>query len=279
MLMRKLFAVGLAALVGCGGGSKTSIQIKGSDTELNLVQALAEEFTKEHPDVSITVRGGGSGTGIAALINGEVDIANSSRLMTQEELEAAKARGVEPVRFVFALDGIAVVVNPKNTLDGISLEDLGRLYRGEIKNWKELGGPDLPVVLYGRQSNSGTFVFFREHVVKGDYSPQMRPMNGNSQIVEAVAQDPGGVGYVGLGYLKSAEGKVKALKVDGKLPGEPGYPILRTLQQYTKGKPTGTVKEFLSFEISPKGQEIVKGMGFLPVLGTPYEDTARAALQ
>ena len=270
-----------AALIfaGCGGGkSSKAIEIKGSDTELNLVQALAEAYIQKHPDVSITVRGGGSGTGIAALINGEVDIANSSRLMSEDEVKQAKARGVEPVRFVFALDGIAIVINPKNALDEVSLEDLGRLYRGEVKNWKELGGPDLPVVLYGRQSNSGTFVFFRERVVKGDYSPEMRPMNGNSQIVEAVAQDPGGVGYVGLGYAKEAGDKVKVLKVEGARPGEPGYPILRTLQQYTNGKPEGVIRDFLAFEISPEGQGIVEKMGFLPVLGTPYEDSAKTVL-
>ncbi|MCX7767123.1 MAG: PstS family phosphate ABC transporter substrate-binding protein, partial [Candidatus Sumerlaeia bacterium] len=180
---------------------KRFIQIKGSDTEVNLVQTLAETYMKSNPGISLAVTGGGSGTGIAALINKKTDIANSSRPIKADELELAKQQGVEPVSLIFATDALAVIVHSSNPLTTVTLEQLGQIYRGEIKNWRTLGGPDLPITLYGRQSNSGTFVFFREFVVKADYSSEMRQMNGNSQIVESLRNDKSGIGYVGIGYI------------------------------------------------------------------------------
>jgi phosphate transport system substrate-binding protein len=270
--------------VGCGGGQKDSntIQIKGSDSEVNLVQSLAEAYMAKDKSVTISVQGGGSGVGIAAIINKEVDIANSSRAMKEDEIAKAKANGVDPVGFIFARDAIAVIVHPDNPLNDISMENLGKLYRGEIKNWKEIGGPDIPVSLYGRQSNSGTFVFFRETVLKGDYSPNMKAMNGNSQIVDAIKTDKGGIGYVALGYVKKGNEftpGVKVLTVDGVEPGTQGYKIERPLYQYLRGKPKGKIRDFLSFELSDEGQALVEKGGFLSVKGTQYEQISKEILK
>lgn len=270
--------------VGCGGGQKEpqAIQIKGSDSEVNLVQSLAEAFMAKDKSVTISVQGGGSGVGIAAIINKEIDIANSSRAMKEEEISKAKANGVDPVGFIFARDAIAIVVHPDNPLSDISMENLGKLYRGEIKNWKEIGGPDAEVSLYGRQSNSGTFVFFRETVLKGDYSPNMKAMNGNSQIVDAVKTDKAGIGYVALGYVKKGNEfipGVKVLTVDGVVPGASGYKVERPLYQYLQGKPKGKIKDFLAFELSDEGQALVEKGGFLSVRGTQYEQISKEILK
>ncbi len=276
---RTALLVSLAATTLWGG---TTIKIKGSDSELNLVQALVEAYMARDNSVTITVQGGGSGVGIAALINKEIDIATASRAMKQDEIDKAKANGLDPVAFIFAIDAISVVVHPDNPLNEITLENLGKLYRGEIKNWKEIGGPDAEVSLYGRQSNSGTFVFFRETVLKGDYSSKMKAMNGNSQIVDAVKTDKAGVGYVALGYVKDGDEfipGIKVLKVAGKMPGESGYKLMRPLYQYMRGKPKGKIKEFLSFELSPEGQAIVEKTGFLKVTGSEYESRSRELLK
>ncbi|MFH1752823.1 MAG: PstS family phosphate ABC transporter substrate-binding protein, partial [Candidatus Omnitrophota bacterium] len=182
------------------------LQIKGSDTLINLVQRLAEVYMERYPGKYIAVTGGGSGTGIAALINNKCDIANASRGMKSKEVAQALESGVEPKRVVIAMDGLSVIVSKQNPVTKLTVDELGKIFRGEITDWKDVGGPDMPITLYGRQSNSGTFVFFMEAVLKGDYSPAMRRMNGNSQIVEAVAQDKSGIGYVGVGYAKKATG-------------------------------------------------------------------------
>ena len=153
--------------LGTGAKGQNMIQVKGSDSEVNLVQRLAEVFMKKNPDVNIAVTGGGSGTGIAALINKTTDIANSSRDLSPKEEEAAKKAGVQPFRVIFATDGISVIVHPQNPITKLTLEQLGKIFKGEITNWKEMGGKDGKISLYGRQSNSGTYVFFREFVVKG----------------------------------------------------------------------------------------------------------------
>jgi phosphate transport system substrate-binding protein len=257
------------------------IQVKGSDSEVNLVQKLAEEFMKKNPGVNIAVTGGGSGTGIAALLNKTTHIANSSRDMEPKEVEAAKKAGVEPFRVVFATDGISVITHPDNPVSKLNLEQLGKIFKGDTKNWKDVGGPDMAISLYGRQSNSGTYVFFREFVVKGDYSAQKKMMNGNAQIVEGVQRDKAGIGYVAVGYVVSEKGEVKPgvkivnISVDAKseayspaimdnvMSGK--YPISRPLNQYLAGKPTGKVLDFIKYEISPEGQEIVRKQGFFPV--------------
>lgn len=251
-------------------------EITGSDSEVNLVQALVESFAGVNEVAEFSVTGGGSGVGIAAIINGTADIANSSRPMSNEEIEKAKANNVDPVPIVFAFDGLAAVVNAQNPVQELTLDELGRIYAGEINNWSEVGGDDLPITLFGRQPTSGTFVFFREVVVKGDYSPHMNQMPGTSAIVEGVAQDVGGIGYAAIGYVKGAAG-IAALNIAAKegdayisplndekvFSGE--YVLTRPLYQYVNGKPTGALKEFLEFELSAAGQDIVVTAGFLPV--------------
>jgi phosphate transport system substrate-binding protein len=257
------------------------LQVKGSDSEVNLVQRLAEVFMQKNPGVNISVTGGGSGTGIAALINKQTDIANSSRELSAKEEEAAKKAGVNPFRVAFATDAVSVILHPENPVSKLTIEQLGKIFKGEIENWKQVGGPDLKISLYGRQSNSGTYVFFREFVLKGDYSQRMKSMNGNAQIVEGVQRDKASVGYVAVGYVVGSSGEVKPgvkilnvskdekseaydpAKMENVMTGK--YPISRPLNQYLNGKPSGKLLEFMKFQLSPEGQEIVKKQGFFPV--------------
>jgi phosphate transport system substrate-binding protein len=257
------------------------IQIKGSDSEVNLVQSLAEAFMKKNPGVNIAITGGGSGTGIAALINKKTDIANSSRDLSAKEEGAAKKSGITPFRVVFATDGISVITHPENPVSKLTQEQLGKVFKGDISNWKEVGGADMKISLYARQSNSGTFVFFREFVVKADYSPHKKAMNGNAQIVEGIQRDKAGIGYVAVGYVVSEKGEVKpGVKVlniakdaqseafspanmENVMSGK--YPISRPLNQYLVGKPSGNLLDFIKYELSPEGQEIVRKKGFFPV--------------
>lgn len=275
------FAIGGIALLGSEAQSQNMIQVKGSDSELNLVQRLAEVYMQKHPEANIAVTGGGSGTGIAALINKQTDIANSSRIMEAKEEEAAKRAGIEPFRIVIATDAISIIVHPSNRVSKLTLEQIGKVFKGEITNWKEVGGKDAKISLYGRQSNSGTFVFLRDFVLKGDYSPNMKAMNGNAQIVESIKRDTEGIGYVAVGYVvnekEEAMPGIKIINVakDSQSPAyTPAkmenvmslkYPITRPLNHYTNGKPTGKVLDFLRFEISDEGQKIVRKEGFFPV--------------
>lgn len=261
--------------------AQNMIQIKGSDSEVNLVQRLAEVFMQKNTGVNIAVTGGGSGTGIAALINKTTDIANSSREIQSKEEEGAKKAGVQPFRIIFATDGISVVTHPANPISKLTLEQLGKIFKGEIINWKEVGGKDAKISLYGRQSNSGTYVFFREFVVKADYSPHMKSMNGNAQIVEAIKKDKDGIGYVAVGYVVDEKGKImpgiKILNIAKDAQSEAyspakrenvmsgKYPISRPLNQFLNGKPTGKLLNFIRFELSEEGQEIVRKEGFFPV--------------
>jgi len=273
-------AIGLA-LVGCDGGSRQSvIQIKGSDTEVNVVQHLAEVYM-ENSDAKISVTGGGSGTGIAALINNEVDIANSSRDMKEAEIENAKNNNVNPIRFIIAMDGLTMVVNEENPVKELTIDEIGKIFKGEISNWNEVGGLDLAISLYGRQSNSGTYIFFRDNVLKGDYSQDMKRMNGNAQIVESLKTDRAGISYIGVGYAvdennNEVEGlnivnvaidenskAVSPLKAENVKNGS--YPLARPLNQYTNGQPKGNVLDFIKYELSEEGQQIVVEEGFYPV--------------
>lgn len=272
-------------LIGCGSGEDRSdrknIQIRGSDTEVNLVQGLAEAFMSSNPDIRIAVTGGGSGTGIAAIINGQTDIANSSRAMRDSEIEQAQQRGVEPFPIVFAMDGLAVVTHESNPIESLTIDELSEIYKGKITTWKEVGGPDMNITLYGRQSNSGTYVYFRDNVVKDDYSAAMRNMNGTAQIVEAIRNDGAGIGYVGIGYIADHEGNVisrinvvnvasdrntpavSPLDPENILSGT--YPISRPLYQYTNGLPEGDVLAFIQWELSEEGQQVVERSGYYRV--------------
>lgn len=267
------------------------VMVKGSDTLLNMVQQLSEAYMKDNSSATISVVGGGSGVGIAALIDGNIDIVDASRNIKDKEIKRAKDNGVNPVEFVIAFDALAIIINPKNSVDKLTVKDLGAIFRGEIRNWEEVGGDEMRINLYGRQPSSGTFVFFREYVLKGDYSPRMRQMAGNAQIVEAVKGDKSSIGYVGLGYVKGSKGIkvlsigkvvkenpyvttiryvsprvfITPLKPSQKGPEPADYPLTRPLFQYTNGTPTGLAKDFIKFELSDKGQEIVEKVGFLKV--------------
>jgi phosphate transport system substrate-binding protein len=261
--------------------AQNMIQVKGSDSEVNLVQRLAEVFMKKNPGVNIAVTGGGSGTGIAALINKQTDIANSSRELSSKEEESAKGAGVNPFRIVVATDGLSAIVHPENPVKKLTLEQLRKIFKGEITSWNQVGGKNAKISLYGRQSNSGTFVFFREFVVKADYSPHMKSMNGNAQIAEGIKKDKDGIGYVAVGYVVNGKGEVMAgVKIvdvskeaqsvayspasrENVMSGR--YPISRPLNHYTNGKPTGGLLDFIQFEISDEGQKIVQQEGFFPI--------------
>jgi phosphate transport system substrate-binding protein len=263
----------LCLFTGMGIAREDMIQIKGSDTLINMVQVLAENYMKGHPDVKIAVTGGGSGTGIAALVNRKCDIANASRTISSKEVDSATKVAVEPKRVVVAIDGLSIIVNEKNTIDKLTVDEIGKIYRGDVKNWKDVGGSDTPVSLYGRQSNSGTYDFMKENVLKGEFSPSMKAMNGNAQIIEGVKQDAGGIGFVGVGYAKEATGITILSVASSPSMGyfsplntmnvrTGNYPITRPLNQYVDGIPKGVVKDFIEFEISKEGQKIIEQQGF-----------------
>jgi len=259
------------------------VQIKGSDTLVNLVQVLAEEFMAKNPRSPIAVLGGGSGTGIAALINGTTDIANHSRPMKDSEKKQCMDKGIDYRTFIIAIDGLSIIVNKNNPLNEIPMDTVGAIFRGEITNWKDVGGPDMKISLYGRQSNSGTYVFFQEYVLGNqDYSADMKRMNGNAQIVEGIIQDRASIGYVGVGYVvdtktKQARSDLKILNVSKDASAQAfsplnraavdsgDYPVSRPLFQTSAGKPDGAVAEFLKFIISPEGQKIVEAEGFFSI--------------
>lgn len=290
--MRKFTAILAAALVLATAAAAAaraastvpqkakSIQIKGSDTMVNLGQAWAEAFSKRVPGVNIAVTGGGSGTGITALINGTCDIAESSRAMEDREIKQAEAKGVKPSQEKVALDGIAVVVHPKNPVKNLTMDQLREIFLGNITNWKVLGGANKPIVILSREVNSGTHIFLKEHVlrrgvVKGpeEFSPSALMMPSSQAIADEVAGNENAIGYYGMGYIGPKQ-KVVAVAKDAKSPFiEPTidnvktntYPISRPLFLYTNGKPQGVVKDFLDFVYSKEGQEIVKKIDFVPV--------------
>jgi phosphate transport system substrate-binding protein len=279
----------IALTAGCAGPRSkpdpargiTSFQNTGSDTLVNLALAWAEAYMDRHPDVRISVTGGGSGTGIAALINGTVQLANASREMSPEEIEEARKNGRNPVRFTVALDAIAVVVNPGNPLTGLTLQQISDIYTGKRRSWSEVGGDRRPIVLLSRESNSGTYVYFLEQVVRGGrakdpslFSPETLLMPSSEGISVEVAQNPNAIGYDGLGYVTPVQKVIGVSRGEGKPPVLPSaatvndgsYPVSRPLFMYTAGEPTGAVKEYLDW-ILGEGQSLVGGLGFVPLGG------------
>lgn len=245
------------------------IFIKGSDTILPLAQAEAEEFMSKYHEKSVTVTGGGSGVGIAALIDGEVDIASASRTMKESEIKAAEANGINPVQDVIAYDGISVIVNPDNPISELSFEQLRGIYNGSISNWKDVGGEDEPVAVLSRDSSSGTYEYFKEEVLLEDeYRPDALTQPTTGAIVTEVSQNPNAIGYIGVAYLDDS---VKALSLDAGVGSEyPSseniisgkYPLARPLFFYTNGEPEGLIKEFVDFVQSEEGQNIVLEVGY-----------------
>ena len=275
--MKRFATLTAAVLLLAGMVQAQELLIKGSDTMLNVAQRLAEGFMAARPDVTVSVAGGGSGVGINSLMNRECDIANASRDMKAKEDSTARSKGIDPRAVVIGIDGLSVIVNEKNPVRQLTMEQLGAIYRGEIKNWNQVGGPNLKVSLYGRQPTSGTFVLFRDVAVKGEYAQEMRQMTGNAAIVEALKSDQGGIGYVGVGYLKKATG-VAVVKLRGKDGNyyspfdaeavyDGRYALTRGLNQYIDGKPSGVKLDFFRFALSHAGQKVVEGEGFYPIGG------------
>ena len=256
-----------------------TIENKGSDTLVNVALAWAEQYMQEHPQARISVTGGGSGTGIASLINGTADIANASREMKSEEVKAAQANGITPVEFVVARDAIAVVVNPSNPVRALNLQQISDIYTCKITNWREVGGDDRPIVLLSRESNSGTYVYVLENVIRmGDpnskllFSPDTLLMPSSEGISTEVRQNPNAIGYDGLGYV-TPDQKVLAVARDDRSPyvlpsvatvNSGTYPISRSLYMYTIGEPSGQVMAYLDWLMGP-GQKLVSKLGFVPL--------------
>lgn len=281
-----LAVVSIAFVVGCGGETATDstnnqelvrITIKGSDTMVHLVTNWAEAYMDSNPNFEITVNGGGSGTGISALINGTTDIASSSREMKAKEMEKAKETGNEPVENLIGLDGIAVVANPENPINELTIAQLKDIFTGKKTNWKDFGGQDSQIGIYSRESSSGTYQFFQEHVLsKENYAAAARLMPATSAIIEGCASEKSGIGYVGLGYAIEAGSKIKiiAVKTDDTSPAvmptaatvkDKTYAIARGLYLYTKTSSKEAVKNFVSFCLSPAGQKILTETGYIAI--------------
>jgi phosphate transport system substrate-binding protein len=260
------------------GETAQAIENKGSDTLVNLALAWAEVYMQHHPEVRISVTGGGSGTGIAAMINGTVSIANASREMTKEEVEQLKAVGITPIEFVVARDAIAVVVNRSNPVQGLTLSQISAIYTGQITNWNQVGGQNRPIVLLSRESNSGTYVYFLENVIrmgkKSDllFSPDTLLMPSSEGISAEVRQNPNAIGYDGLGYV-TPDQKVLGVAKDANSPfvlpsvesvNDGSYPISRPLYMYSAGEPTGMIRTYLEWVLHD-GQRLVTKLGFVPL--------------
>ncbi|MDO8755020.1 MAG: PstS family phosphate ABC transporter substrate-binding protein [Anaerolineales bacterium] len=276
-------------LASCGSSNNSSasdspanyIENKGSDTIVNLALAWAEKYQGDHPDVRISVTGGGSGTGIAALINGTVDIANASRKIKEEEITEAQSNGVEPVEHIIARDAIAVIVNPKNPVSKLTLGQISDIYSGKYTNWQEVGGEDRPIVRLSRETNSGTHVYFLETVLrlgskedKTLFSMDTLLLPSSEGIISEVRDNPNAIGYDGLGYVPDDLKTIAIAKEEGGayvLPSietvnDKSYAIARDLYMYTDGEPTGNIKEYLDWILSDEAQAIVAELGFVPVL-------------
>lgn len=259
--------------IGFSFTTLNKITVKGSDTMVILSQKWAEVYMQKHPGATIQVTGGGSGVGIAALINGSTDIANASRPMKASEIDKLKQRyNTLGVEVPCAKDGLSVYLNKGNSVSELTVRQIGDIFAGKIKNWKEVGGVDAPIRLYGRESSSGTFGFFQDNVVKGDYASTCQTLPGTAAIVNAVKKDKYAIGYGGAAY---AEG-VKDCKVkkDAKTAGvfptaetikNKTYPITRYLFMYLKSKPTGETKAFIDWILSPEGQKVVVETGYFPL--------------
>jgi phosphate transport system substrate-binding protein len=262
------------------GRSSDVIQIKGSDTMVNLGQAWAEAFMEHHPEASIAVTGGGSGTGIAALINGTCAIAQSSREITERERALAGQQGRQIFGYSVAIDALAVVVHPSNPVSSLTIPQLSAIFSGRITNWRDVGGTNLPILVLSRDRNSGTHVYFLEHVVRQgnakapvEFAASVLMMPSSQAIVEEVAASRGAIGYIGIGYVSPTLKVLAVSPADGAEAVAPDleaaisgrYPIARPLLFYTPSQPDGLIKRFLEFVLSEEGQAVVQEMDFVPL--------------
>ncbi len=275
--MLRYIAIAIAMLVLAITGivlAAERVTVKGSDTMVILGQRWAEAYMAKNPDAVIQVTGGGSGVGIAALINGTTDICQASRPIKPKETQSLKARfnstGVEiPV----ARDGLTVYLNEGNPVGEMTMQQLAAIYLGEITNWKDVGGPDAKIIVYGRENSSGTYVYFKDHVLQGeDFAPQVQTLPGTAAIVNAIAKDKDGIGYGGAAYAKGV--KYCALKADANSPAilpdfehvvDGTYPLSRYLFWYVRNKPKGEMKNFVDWVLSADGQKVVGEVGYFPV--------------
>jgi len=281
--MRNIFLIFLILLYACSSprveGPAGFIQIKGSDTLVNVTQELAEDFMKEYPYIFVAVTGGGSGVGIASLVNKTTDIATASRKMKKKEVEMAKKRGVNPYEIVVGYDGIAIIVNKNNPVNKLTIRQLHDIYTGKIANWRKLGGDDLKIVALSREVSSGTHLYFKEHIVqlggtKDEFAPSVLMFSSNQTIVEEVVSNSQAIGYIGMGYLNKRVKAIAIAKKEGNSYIYPtvkqvltkNYPLSRPLYMYTDGKPKGIIKNFIDFVLSRKGQEIFRKIGFVPLV-------------
>ena len=273
----------------CGSSNNSStsdspanyIENKGSDTIVNLALAWAEKYHGDHPDVRISVTGGGSGTGIAALVNGTVELANASRKIKDEETSEAQANGVTPLEHIIARDAIAVIVNPNNPVNELTLQQISDIYSGKYTNWNEVGGEDRPIVRLSRETNSGTHVYFLETVLrlgskedKTLFSTTTLLLPSSEGIISEVRDNPNAIGYDGLGYVpkdlkmiaiaKEAGGEYVLPSID--TVNDKTYAIARDLYMYTNGEPAGVVKDYLDWILSDEAQVIVADLGFVPAI-------------
>ncbi|NLD93640.1 MAG: phosphate ABC transporter substrate-binding protein [Fibrobacter sp.] len=264
----------LVAVAAIVYAATTTITVKGSDTMVILSQRWAEDYMAKNPAVSIQVTGGGSGTGISALINGATDICNASRPMKSSEREKLKQRyqslGVE---IKTAIDGVTLYVNEKNPIKELTLDQIKAIYTGTITNWKQVGGPDMKIILYGRENSSGTYVYFRDEVLSGqDYAQTMQSMPGTAAVVNAVSRDQYGIGYGGAAYAQGVS--FVAVKKDvSSAAYEPtaenikngSYPVSRYLYMYVRNRPSGEMKKFIDWILSDEGQSVVTKVGYFPI--------------
>lgn len=273
--LRKL-ATTLAAIVTVAGtalpvfAAQGMVKIKGSDTVLPLASAWAEAYMEKHPNAMISVTGGGSGVGIAALINGTCDVADASRAAKAKEISQGRDRNVVLKATTVAKDGISIIVNPKNPIKGLTINQLAKLYLG-AQSWSEVGGDKEKVIATGRDSSSGTYGFFQEAVLGGKrFRNDTLSLPSNNAICQAVSQDEGAIGYVGIAFAEeyAAKHKVKIVPINGITPSEETvangkYPLWRPLYCYTNGRPGGVIGDYLKFVVSPEGQKIVKKLGYI----------------
>jgi len=264
-MFRKIFMLIITGFV-LSGFAGQEIIMSGSTTVLPIAQKTAEVFMSKHPDIKITVRGGGSGVGIASLIDKTCDIADSSRPIKDKEIQTAAGKGVNPKANVIAVDGIAVVVHPSNPLDGLTSQQVKDIYTGKISNWSELGGSNTKIVVVSRDSASGTFEAFGELALHGEkVRPDALMQASNQAVATTVAQTPGAICYVGLGYVNSS---LKLLSIDGIIPSKQTvlkkqYKYARPLFMYTDGEPKGIIKSYIDFVTGKEGQKIVEEVGFI----------------
>jgi len=282
MFKKRFLAVILLSflLASCAASETNSIQIKGSDTMVNLVQAWAERYMEKNPGTFVAVTGGGSGTGFSSLISGTCDLAMSSRNIKDKELALAEKQGIHAQEIKVALDGLVVVVNPQNPVDRLTLEQLAAIFTGKIVNWKELGGADESIVLLSREVNSGTHVYFKKYVLRKnnpgsqeEFAPSALMLSSSQAIADEVAGNSAAIGYYGMGYVSASQKPVAVAQepigdyvlplIETVMNGT--YPISRPLFLYTNGTPSSLVGAFIDFALSPEGQDIVRVMDFVPL--------------